>query len=238
MNEPTIENLPVLTDDEVFALTDVYTSAGIMVRALASMKQGWSNHVSQVKAFQESWNDNIVMMRAWAGGPMTGVVAQVLDKGLVADGRYGLNTAAALGELIFLISSDYDEVAESVPVAAAGIVTWYAQYHSLIEGALMTNFSAVSTADPTTVTVNTEELADNTLDDSGGTSELPTDDMGSDITFDEPTVIVSTAKREGWNVPIWALGLGLVTAGTLFFVIAKRTKRRQPGTALVRRSAW
>jgi hypothetical protein len=201
------------------------------------MKQGWSNRVSQVKAFQESWNANIVVLRMWSG-PAEGLTGKNLAEGLVTDGRYGVATADALGTLIYLISSTFDDAVAAIPLQASGLPIWYAQHRSAIESALTTNFSLASTVDTTEVTVNTEEIAQNTLDDSGGTAELPPDDMGSDITFEEPTVITSTARRVGWNVPIWALGLGLATAGTLFFVIAKRTKRRQPGTALARRGAW
>lgn len=225
-----IEQQIELTDREQFALTDVYSNAGVMLRALAAMRQNWSTRIPQVKAFQESWNANLEVLRAWAGQGATGPVAQILTNGLVPDGRYGAMTATAIGELIYLISEDYDDAANSVPVAASSIPTWYAQYHSLIEGALTTNFALMSTSNTSDVSINENEIAQNTLDDSGGTAELP-NDMGSDITFDEPTTIVSTAKREGWNVPIWAIGLGLVTASGLIYLVAKKTRRRGSAAA-------
>jgi len=221
-----------LTQREQSALTDVYGRAGVMVRTLASMQQGFTSRVPQVKSFQESWNRNIDVLRGWVGSGATGMLAEILSNGLVEDGRYGAKTATALGELVYLISEDYDDAANSVPIVASNMPVWYAQYHSLIEGALTTNFSVVSQPQDVDVSVDADQLGQQVLEDeSENTAQIPQDDSGTDITFDEPTTIVSSARRAGWNVPIWAIGLGLVTAGTLIFFVAKKTRRRGSAAA-------
>jgi hypothetical protein len=231
---PTLATL----EEAQFALTDVYSNAGIMVRTLASMQQGVTTSVQAVKDFQEAWNDNIPVLRTWVGDgggvPWEADLPELLTVGLTADGRYGRKTGVALGELLWLIDESLDAAANSVPVVVANMPVWYAQHHSAIEGALGTNFSTALAPGDIPVSIDPEEITEAVLaDEAENTAQIPlddndaviADDSGSDISF-EDHIVTSTAGRAGWSVPIWALGLGLVTAGTLIFFVAKKTRRR------------
>lgn len=216
-----------LTQQQQLALTAVYGRAATMVRTLAARRSGWTNRIPQVRAFQEEWNLHLPELREWVGFGATGNIAEVLSIGLKEDGRYGVFTATALGELIYLISEDYDNAANSVPISAANVPVWYAQYHSLIEGALTTNFSQLPFPQDQDVSINADAMTQEVIDDArSNQGPIPQDSGSVDITFDEPSTITSTARRTGWNVPVWAVGLGLVTAGTLLFFVARKTRRR------------
>jgi hypothetical protein len=211
------------TPETRFALADVYGSALAMVRALATTSSRLARPA--VKNFQISWNDNRAVLRAFAGTdvPWDGALA-VLVNGLSTDGGYGSNTAVALALVIYLSGADEDHAAVSaVPTSAAGVAPWVGQFGSVIEAALLTDFSTWSavvqdTPPPDDVVVDPPS-SDTTL-----TVEPPPSDMGSDFTYEGDT-IVSSGKRKGWDVPIWAVGLGLLTAGGLFYFIVKRKRR-------------
>jgi len=211
------------TPETRFALSDVYGNALSMVHALTTMTSRAAKPA--VKNFQLSWNANRAVLRAFAGTdvPWDGALAALVN-GLGTDGGYGPNTAAALALVIYLSGADTDHAAVSaIPTAAAGVAPWVGQYGKVIEAALSTDFSTWSdvvqdTSPPSDVPVDPPSV-DTTL-----TVAPPPSDMGSDFTYEGDT-IVSSGKRVGWDVPIWAVGLGLLTAGGLFYFIVKRKKR-------------
>lgn len=216
------------------ALTEVYGQAITMVRTLAAMQQNLTGPVPAVKNFQDAWNANLAEIRAFIGGPLPeGRFSEIVVAGLKNDARYGVNTATALGGLIYLIGDQFDQLAASVPVSASNIPVWWAQNHVLIEGALMVDFSTMSQGQNSQVELDPGQVTQQVLDQSGSTTQLPqqddgvVDDMSGDIDFtNDGSTIVSSAKRSGWSVPLWALGFGLLTAGGIVYFVARDKKKR------------
>lgn len=216
-----------MTQPQINALNQVYGRALVMVQTLAAMRQGFSSRIPAVRQFQQSWNANLGALRAWAvDGVVSNIAAETLATGLDEDGRYGPRTAHALGELIWLIGEDFDNVVGDLPVAAANIPLWYAQYHTLIEGALTTDFKSPL---PDDAPVNLDPNGQSSLENTDGgvedvlNNEVVADDIAPEHVFEDDR-IVSTARRTTWSVPIWAIGLGLATAAGLFFFVAKKKK--------------
>lgn len=233
---PSIQSSSVNT--EQLSLSDVYDRAAAMVRRLSASRVGAGTSIPEVRGFQLTWNQNLDVINAWLGSVgfnAEGLSVEVLANGLDDDGRYGRKTATALVVLLYVAGLP-DDVAASMPTVASNMPVWYAQHHSEVDQALL---GAIDQEAPlreeVVLTSQSEEIdssssvpssveagvPDQVIDQDGVMQPV---DMGSEFNFEDDT-ISSSAGRKAWDVPLWALGIGIVTAGGLIYGISRRAKK-------------
>lgn len=217
------------------ALSDLYSRATTMVRRLGASRISPSTSLAEIRGFQLAWNQYLGETNAWLGS--IGFVAEgttrvVLTDGLDDDGKYGPQTAHALVVLLYVAGLP-ERLAATLPTTPTNMPLWYAQNQSVVEGVLLNAMESDNMPQPEPVYVDdgaetAEQLLENAhnavsvVDSNTQTIE---DTTGGDLVFDDGSTITSAAGRTAWNVPVWAVGIGVVTLGGLLFAVARRRKK-------------
>lgn len=230
---PTEQNV---VNTQNLALSDLYNRAIVMARKLGSSRVSDGVGIQEVRGFQLAWNQyrgetsdwflNVVGLQPSPAG------TALLRDGLKDDGKYGPKTALAFAMLLYAAGLEERTLA-SMPTISSNFPVWFAQNHSIVEGVLLnvTQNMDVQSTEPSVSTVQSDQDVQQIVDDARQVPEVIDEQLNTmnvseeDMVFESGSTIASSAGRTSWDVPLWAIGIGVLTVGGLVYAVAKRKKR-------------